>query len=194
MEIYITHEGNVLQGKWPAINVPKLDILQKCATQASPIAIVSTVHSMSINNSPTLSSIYSAATESGFKVSTNLFMQVHKLKALIDSRSTDRSFISHKVTKGLKLKQYLSSGLIYMTADHRNCRILCCGPQPSWMWVHKCSFKCNQWFVHWYNPWNWFARAANPLQPNFKTRPSLLWFRNTTCTERKNHWSKPIRT
>ena len=69
---------------------------------------------MSINNGPTLSSIYSAATESVFKVSTYLFIKTYRLKALIDSGSTDRSFISHKVPKRLKLKKHTSSGLIHM--------------------------------------------------------------------------------
>ena len=69
-------------------------------------AVVDAIHSMSIDKGPILSTIFSAATESGFKVSTNLFMKGHKLKALIDSGSTDRSFISHNVAKSLRLKQH----------------------------------------------------------------------------------------
>ena len=62
-------------------------------------AVVDAIHSMSIDKAPILSTIFSAATESGFKVSTNLFMKGHKPKALIDSGSTYRSFISHNVAK-----------------------------------------------------------------------------------------------
>ena len=79
---------------------------------------------MSINNGPTFSTIHSAATESGFKASTDLFIKGHKLKALVDSGSTDRSFISYKVTKRLKLKKHSSNGLIRMAIGAQTTKIV----------------------------------------------------------------------
>ena len=86
-------------------------------------AVVDAIHSMSIDKGPILSTIFSAATELGFKVSTNLFMKGHKLKALIDSGSTNRSFISHNVAKRFRLKQHRSSGSIRMAAGAQTTKI-----------------------------------------------------------------------
>ena len=63
-------------------------------------------HSAAVINSPTLAVTHSAAANLAFRASANVYINGHKLEALIDSGSTDKSFISSKFVQKLKLKHF----------------------------------------------------------------------------------------
>ena len=80
-------------------------------------------HSAAVINSPTLAVTHSAAANSAFRVSANVYINGHKLEALIDSGSTDKSFISSTFVQKLKLKQFPSLGSIGLAAGAQTSKI-----------------------------------------------------------------------
>ena len=89
------------------------------AGQTSAAAYASEVDVGQTSNShaPSLATVVAATPKSPFKVSTEVLINGHSANALLDSGSTDKSFISDKFAKTLKLHRYPAGGYVRMATS-----------------------------------------------------------------------------